>query len=48
MRHLTDVQITEYLDEVIKGRAQPPKTPTNNSAFLESFLGGNYSIPTGK
>jgi len=40
--------ITEYLDEVIKERTQPPKKGIQQSAFLNSFLEGNYSIPTGK
>lgn len=42
------LQISEYLDPILKRKMEFPKAPSNNSAFLESFLQGNYPIPTGK
>jgi NADH dehydrogenase (ubiquinone) 1 alpha subcomplex subunit 6 len=40
--------ITEYLDPVIKRKRGHTLPPPQQSAFLSSFLAGNYPAPTGK
>lgn len=40
--------ISEYLDPILIKKNTPPAPPSTNSAFLDSFLKGNYTIPTGK
>eukprot|EP00879_Flechtneria_rotunda_P001641 GHRR01001801.1.p1 GENE.GHRR01001801.1~~GHRR01001801.1.p1 ORF type:complete len:147 (+),score=10.58 GHRR01001801.1:192-632(+) len=39
--------ITEYLDPIVKKKTTFPKPPSNNSAFLDSFLKSSYHISPG-
>jgi NADH dehydrogenase (ubiquinone) 1 alpha subcomplex subunit 6 len=40
--------ISEYLDPILSKKQSFPKAPSNNSAFLDSFLKSNYIAPTAK
>jgi hypothetical protein len=45
---IASMQITEYLDPVIKKNTKHTKEPPKHSAFLSDFLTSNYIQPTGK
>lgn len=42
------MQISEYLDPILRKKTILPKIGTSNSKFLDSFLQSNYTIPTAK
>lgn len=47
-RLLNSPQITEYLDPVIKRNRGHTLPQPVHSKFMEGFLSGNFTAPTGK